>query len=59
MHLDVLAIQKEKSRLKTENLQLRSILSQFLDGVAVNEEVLSRANPLFVVNGKVLRILYW
>lgn len=53
VHLDVLAIQKEKSRLKNENTQLRSILKQFLDGVAVNEEVLSQPNPLFVVNGMV------
>jgi len=53
VHLDVLAIQKEKQKLANENGQLRSILKQFLDGVAVNNEVLERPNPLFVVNGRV------
>merc|ERR1712194_591272 len=53
VHLDVLAIKKEKHRLKSENTQLRSILKQFLDGVAVSEEVLQKANPLFMVNGRV------
>mmetsp|Transcript_28244 Transcript_28244/g.71697 ORF Transcript_28244/g.71697 Transcript_28244/m.71697 type:complete len:550 (-) Transcript_28244:420-2069(-) len=53
VHLDVLAIKKEKQRLRSENLQLRSILKQFLDGVAVSEEVLQKPNPLFVVNGRV------
>jgi len=53
LRLDMLAIDKEKARLEKENRQLRSILKQFLDGVSVNEEVLSRPNPLLVVNGKV------
>ncbi|CAD7927367.1 unnamed protein product [Amoebophrya sp. A120] len=53
VHLDVLAIKKEKQRLRSENTQLRSILKQFLDGVAVSEEVLQKPNPLFVVNGRV------
>merc|ERR1719262_257674 len=51
--LDSLAIDKEKQRLEKENQQLRSLLKQFLDGVSVNEEVLSNPNPLLVVNGKV------
>lgn len=51
--LDHLAIEQEGKRLHKENLQLRSILKQFLDGVSVNEEVLSQPNPLLVVNGKV------
>merc|ERR1719171_2883495 len=51
--LDHLAIEKEKQRLQRENVQLRSILKQFLDGVSVNEDVLSQPNPLLVVNGKV------
>lgn len=51
--LDSLAIEKEKSRLEKENVQLRSILKQFLDGVSVNENVLSGPNPLLVINGKV------
>merc|ERR550514_672503 len=51
--LDSLAIDKERQRLEKENVQLRSILKQFLDGVSVNEDVLSQPNPLLVVNGKV------
>lgn len=51
--LDYLAIEQEGKRLGKENLQLRSILKQFLDGVSVNEDVLAAPNPLLVVNGKV------
>merc|ERR1711988_1726094 len=51
--LDHLAIEQELNRLNKENVQLRSILKQFLDGVSVNEDVLSQPNPLLVVNGKV------
>merc|ERR1719262_1906333 len=51
--LDSLAIDKEKQRLEKENVQLRSILKQFLDGVSVNEDVVENPNPLLVVNGKV------
>merc|ERR1719221_2369475 len=51
--LDHLAIDQEGKRLNKENVQLRSILKQFLDGVSVNEDVLSAPNPLLVVNGKV------
>eukprot|EP00929_Paragymnodinium_shiwhaense_P009393 TRINITY_DN11355_c0_g1_i1.p1 TRINITY_DN11355_c0_g1~~TRINITY_DN11355_c0_g1_i1.p1 ORF type:complete len:488 (-),score=219.68 TRINITY_DN11355_c0_g1_i1:201-1664(-) len=51
--LDYLAIEQEGKRLQKENVQLRSILKQFLDGVSVNEDVLSQPNPLLVVNGKV------
>mmetsp|Transcript_35643 Transcript_35643/g.96689 ORF Transcript_35643/g.96689 Transcript_35643/m.96689 type:complete len:490 (-) Transcript_35643:105-1574(-) len=51
--LDHVAIEREGERLGKENGQLRSILKQFLDGVSVNEEVLSAPNPLLVVNGKV------
>lgn len=51
--LDHLAIEQEKARLQRENVQLRSILKQFLDGVSVNEDVLSQPNPLLVVNGRV------
>jgi hypothetical protein len=51
--LDQLAIDQEGKRLQKENVQLRSILKQFLDGVSVNEDVLAQPNPLLVVNGKV------
>eukprot|EP00913_Durusdinium_trenchii_P020552 g19305.t1 len=46
-------LEQEGKRLTKENVQLRSILKQFLDGVSVNEDVLSAPNPLLVVNGKV------
>ncbi|CAK9061079.1 Dynein regulatory complex subunit 2 (Coiled-coil domain-containing protein 65 homolog) (Flagellar-associated protein 250) [Durusdinium trenchii] len=51
--LDLHAVEQEGKRLTKENVQLRSILKQFLDGVSVNEDVLSAPNPLLVVNGKV------
>lgn len=49
--LDKLAIEKERERLETENANLQSLLKQYFDGVSVNDDVLSRRNPLFVVNG--------
>merc|ERR1712048_1503869 len=51
--LDHLAIEQELKRLNKENMQLRSILKQFLGGVSVNEDVLAHPNPLLVVNGRV------
>ncbi|PAA70359.1 hypothetical protein BOX15_Mlig009197g3, partial [Macrostomum lignano] len=50
--LDKLALDKEKSVLMSENMQLRSLLKQYLDGVSVNDEILSSVNPLIVVNGR-------
>ena len=38
--------------LHDENQQLRALLKQYLDGISVNDEVLSAANSLFVVNSK-------
>lgn len=35
-----------------ENQQLRAVLKQYLDGISVNDEILSQNNPLFVVNHK-------
>lgn len=51
--LDKLAIEQEKDRLEKENQELRSILKQYLDGVSVNDDVISGPNPLLVVNGRV------
>lgn len=48
--LDKCALDKEKSMMAQENAQLRSLLKQYLDGISVNDEVLSHVNPLFVVN---------
>lgn len=39
--------------LHKENLFFKSLLKQYLDGVSVNEDVMSSANPLLVVNNKV------
>ncbi|XP_063718391.1 dynein regulatory complex subunit 2-like [Symsagittifera roscoffensis] len=49
---DRLALQKEQSLLLQENQQLRMVLKQYLDGISVNDEILSNVNPLFVVNQK-------
>ncbi len=48
--LDVMAIERERDRLSSENSDLRSILKQYLDGISVNEDVINNPNPLLVVN---------
>ena len=48
--LDKVALDKERSTLLQENQQLRTLLKQYLDGISVNDEILSQVNPLFVVN---------
>lgn len=50
VQLDKVALDKEKSVLSQENQQLRTLLKQYLDGISVNDEILSQVNPLFVVN---------
>ncbi|KAK3083899.1 hypothetical protein FSP39_004880 [Pinctada imbricata] len=50
--LDKLALDKEKQSLMQENQQLRTLLKQYLDGISVNDEILSHVNPLFIVNNK-------
>lgn len=50
--LDKLALDKEKQTLMQENQQLRTLLKQYLDGISVNDEILSQVNPLFIVNNK-------
>jgi len=50
--LDVMAIERERDRLATQNGDLRSILKQYLDGISVNEDVINNPNPLLVVNHK-------
>lgn len=51
--LDKVAIDKEKERLAKENSDLQTILKQYLDGISVNQEVMTSENPLLVINGKV------
>jgi len=50
--LEKLALDKEMQTLQDENQQLRSVLKQYLDGISVNDEILSQTNPLFVVNNR-------
>jgi hypothetical protein len=50
--LDKVALDKEKAVLFQENQQLRTLLKQYLDGISVNDEILSQVNPLFVVNNR-------
>ena len=50
--LGKLALDKEKQTLMAENSQLRTLLKQYLDGISVNDEILSQVNPLFIVNNK-------
>lgn len=50
VQLDKLALESEKRSLENENMTLRNVLRQYLDGVSVNNETLKEPNPLFVVN---------
>lgn len=50
--LDKASLEKEKLMLSTENAQLRLLLKQYLDGISVNDEVLSSNNPLLVINNR-------
>eukprot|EP00903_Cladosiphon_okamuranus_P009369 g8933.t1 len=51
--LDKLAIEREQKRLEDENRDLKSIVKQYLDGISVPDDVVSNANPLLVVNGRI------
>lgn len=51
--LDKLATERERDRLLKENHDLQSILKQYLDGISVSAEVMSRENPLLVVNNRI------
>nr|KAG5713237.1 hypothetical protein BaRGS_007764 [Batillaria attramentaria] len=50
--LEKLALDKERQTMMGENAQLRTLLKQYLDGISVNDEILSQVNPLFIVNNK-------
>ncbi|XP_072423194.1 dynein regulatory complex subunit 2 [Chiloscyllium punctatum] len=52
VQLDQIVLQKEKHTLLQENRRLRQLLKQYLDGISVNEEILSNLNPLIVINNK-------
>lgn len=48
--LDKLALDKEKQILEQENQKLRILLKQYLDGISVNNEILTQRNPLLVIS---------
>ena len=50
--LDKMAIEVEKARLAKENSDLRAILQQYLDGIAITEDAVDRDNTLLIINGK-------
>ena len=52
VQLDKLTVDRERDRLRRENSDLQGILKQYIEGISVNEEVLSQPNPLLVVNGR-------
>lgn len=51
--LDKLACENKKKALEKENKFFKNLLKQYLDGVSVNEDVMTQANPLFVVNNRI------
>lgn len=50
--LEVLSLQHRRLQLLDISSKLREMLKQYLDGISVSDEVLSRLNPLFIVNYK-------
>ncbi|OAF65215.1 hypothetical protein A3Q56_07087 [Intoshia linei] len=50
--LEKVALEKEKSVKIQENGNLRSLLKQYLEGISVNSDILSKENPLLIINNK-------
>ena len=50
--MDKLMVEKRRDQLRNENAELQGVLQQFLDGISINPEVLSKPNPLLVINGR-------
>lgn len=48
--LEQLSLQHRRVQLLEINGKLREMLKQYLDGISVSDEVLSKFNPLFIVN---------
>lgn len=48
--LEQLSLQHRRAQLLDINGKLREMLKQYLDGISVSDEVLSKFNPLFIVN---------
>jgi len=54
--LDKTALEVEGKRLNQENDRLRGLIKQFVDGISVNDDVMSNANSLMVVNNSLTRL---
>merc|ERR1711988_1453197 len=54
--LDKTALDVEGKRLSQENDRLRGLIKQFVDGISVNDDVMSSANSLMVVNNSLTRL---
>lgn len=54
--LDKTALEVEGKRLSQENDRLRGLIKQFVDGISVNDDVMSNANSLMVVNNSLTRL---
>ncbi|VDM06017.1 unnamed protein product [Schistocephalus solidus] len=52
VQLDRLALLKEREVLTNQNENLKLLLTQYLDGLSVNDAILAKPNSLFVVNGR-------
>lgn len=50
VRLEQLSLERTKAALAQDNQKLRLLLKQYLDGISVNDEVLSQVNPLMIVN---------
>jgi len=54
--LDKTAMEIEGKRLNQENDRLRGLIKQFVDGISVNDDVMSSSNSLLVVNNSLARL---
>lgn len=50
VRLEQLSLERTKEALLQDNLKLKNLLKQYLDGISVNDEVLSQINPLMIIN---------
>ena len=46
-------MENDRARLQAENAELQSVLTQYLNGISVTEDVMKAPNPLLVVNGRI------
>ncbi|XP_029450495.1 dynein regulatory complex subunit 2 [Rhinatrema bivittatum] len=52
VQLDRCALDREKAILTQDNQRLRILLKKYLDGISVNDDVMSQLNPLLILNNK-------